>query len=395
MSDPASPFKIALVASRREDHDLVAALLSQYSRSRFELDVYPDVASARQALAARRHDAYLIDGGLLQPGTERPSDTRVAAERRDQTDGRYDEDLFGCAVGTGRPVIVLADEDEAVADEGYVAAGAWDCLVKFTLTPPLLARSLRRGIEHRRQRTLEHHRREVQKMEALARLAGGMAHDFNNLLTAMLGYAEMLRESLDPGDARREDVLEIQRAGERASALTRQLLTFGRRATGQSAPIDLNVTLRRMEQPLASLLGEGVSLSIDCGPSVRDVRLESGRFELLLTNLATNARDAMPKGGRVLIETRNVDLDPSHAAAHPGARPGPHVLLLVADEGSGMSTEVRSHLFEPFYTTKGKGKGTGLGLAMVFGIVQQARGHIEVESEIGTGTTIRIYLPAA
>jgi len=268
--------------------------------------------------------------------------------------------------------------------------------VRFTLTPPVLARALRRGIEHARQRTVEHHRRDAHKMEALARLAGGVAHDFNNLLTAMMGYAEMLRESLDPHDPRREDVLEIQRAGERASALTQQLLTFGRRSTTLAAPLDLNAALDRLENRLASLAGGGVRLSIDRGPDVGGVRLDAARLETLLVALVSNARDAMPQGGQVRIETRLVDLDASRVEAHSESAPaGPHVRLVVADEGCGMTAEVRSHLFEPFFTTRNKGKGCGLGLPVVYGIVRQARGHIEVETEVGTGTTVRIYWPAA
>jgi signal transduction histidine kinase len=371
MVDHGNSFTVALFAARQEDHDLVAALLSQYQRSRFDVEVLSTAEAAHAALGARRHDAYLADAGLLS----------------------LDPTLLQAAVATGRPLVVLVDEDASSNDEDYVASGAWDCLVRFTLTPPVLARTLRRGIEHARQRTLDRQRREAHKMEALARLAGSMAHDFNNLLTAMMGYAEMLRESLDQGDARRDDVREIQRAGERAAALTRQLLMFGRRSQALAPPLDLNAALDRLEVKLRSTAGSGIALSISRGAGVGTVRLDASRLETLLDALISNARDAMPNGGRIDVETGVVDLDACHAATHPGASPGPHVLLAVADDGEGMSGEVRSHLFEPFFTTKGKGKGTGLGLPIVYGIVHQARGHLDVESEPGKGTKIRIYWP--
>jgi signal transduction histidine kinase len=396
MLDQGSPLTVALFAAVQEDHDLVAALLSQYQRSRFEIEVFGSAKAARAAVAQRRHDAYVADAALLE---EDAGGIAAGASNHPQGSPRADpaRSLFSMAVATGRPLIVLADEDLAANDEDYVAAGAWDCLVKFTLTPPVLARTLRRGIEHGRQRTVEHQRRDAHKMEALARLAGGVAHDFNNLLTAMMGYAEMLRESLDPQDPRREDVMEIQRAGERASALTTQLLTFGRRSSVQPAPLDLNAALDRLESRLASVAGKGIEVTIDRGPDVGRVRLDPARLETLLAALVSNSRDAMPQGGVVRIETRLVDLGVSHAPAHSDsdASAGPHVRLTVADEGSGMTAEARSHLFEPFFTTKGKGRGRGLGLPLVYGIVRQARGHIEIDSEPVTGTRVSIYWPAA
>jgi signal transduction histidine kinase len=373
MLDPGKPFTVALFAAAQEDHDLVAALLSQYQRSRFEVEVFRTADAARAALAERRHDVCLADAGLLST----------------------DPTLFLAVAAAGRPLVVLADDDRPSHEEECLAAGACDCLVKFTLTPPVLARTLRRCIEHARLRALEGRQREAHKMEALARLAGGMAHDFNNLLTAMLGYAEMLRESLDPGDLRREDVMEIQRAGERASALTRQLLAFGRPSRVMAPSLDLNAALDRLESRLASTAGAGIAMSITRGSSLPPVRVDPARLETVLEALVRNARDAMPHGGRIRIESRALDLDDCHAAAHPGASPGPHVLLSVADEGTGMDAEVRSHLFEPFFTTKGKGKGTGLGLPVVYGIVHQAHGHIEVDSEVAKGTCVRIYWPAA
>jgi signal transduction histidine kinase len=386
------PFTIALLAERQEDHDLVAALLSQFPRSRFEIDVFSTEAAAREAVAASRHDAYLVDARMLGAFPARrdacPAEPGGAA---DEAAGR--SSLFSAVLATGRPLVVLADEDEAASDEEAVAAGAWDWLPKFTLRPPQLARSLRRGIEHARQHAIEQRCGEARKMDALSRLAGGMAHDFNNLLTAMLGYAEMLRESFEDDDARRLDVLEIQRAGERATALTRQLLAFAGRKGGSVAPLDLNAAIDRLRPSVAAAAGESVRLSVDPETNLAGVRIEEARLETVLAAIASNARDAMADGGVLRIETRNVHLDAPRLAAHPDAAPGPHVLLLVADEGTGLTAEARAHLFEPFFTTKGKGKGTGLGLAVVYGIVRQARGHIEVDSA-GAGTTVRIYFPA-
>jgi PAS domain S-box-containing protein len=240
---------------------------------------------------------------------------------------------------------------------------------------------------------LEHQLRQAQKMEAVGRLAGGIAHDFNNILTAITGYADLLLEDLAPSDPRRQDAVEIRNAADRAAGLTRQLLAFSRQQVLQARVLDLNALVSELEKMLTRLLGEDVSLVVRLDPALGRVRGDPSQLEQVVMNLAVNARDAMPAGGQLAIETANVDLDEGFAREHYPARPGRYVLLAVSDTGTGMTAEVQAHLFEPFFTTKEKGKGTGLGLATVYGIVKQSGGFIWVYTEVGRGTTFKIYLP--
>ena len=243
------------------------------------------------------------------------------------------------------------------------------------------------------RRSLENQVIQAQKMEAVGRLAGGVAHDFNNILTAIGGYSDLLLADLPPDDPHRQDVDEIHRAADRAAALIQQLLAFSRRQVMQPRVINLNALVANVENLLRRLIGEDVLLATALASDVGCVRADPGQMEQVIMNLAVNARDAMPGGGRLTIETRNVDLDAAHAAEHRTVVPGPHVVLAVSDTGSGMSAETQAHMFEPFFTTKEVGKGTGLGLATVYGIVKQSGGSIWVYSELGHGTTIKVYLP--
>jgi PAS domain S-box-containing protein len=234
-----------------------------------------------------------------------------------------------------------------------------------------------------------------QRMEGIGRLAGGIAHDFNNLLTAILGHAEMARTDVADGDPAQSNIAEITRAAQRAADLTRQLLAFARRQIIEPKIVDLNSLVLNVDKMLRRLLGEDVDLVTVPDPALWRVRIDPGQFEQVLVNLAVNARDAMPDGGRLLIETSNIFLDADFARNHATVQPGPHVLLSVSDSGTGMDQEVLAHIFEPFFTTKEVGKGTGLGLATCYGIVKQNRGSIWVYSERGIGTTFKIYLPRA
>ena len=234
-----------------------------------------------------------------------------------------------------------------------------------------------------------------QRMEGIGRLAGGIAHDFNNLLTAILGHAEMARTDAAPGDPALGNIAEITRAAQRAADLTRQLLAFARRQIIEPRIVDLNQLVLNVDRMLRRLLGEDVELVTVPQPGLWRVRIDPGQFEQVLVNLAVNARDAMPEGGRLVIETSNVVLDAEFARSHTTVQPGPHVLLAVSDTGVGMDPDVQAHIFEPFFTTKEVGKGTGLGLATCYGIVKQNRGSIWVHSEKGHGTTFRIYMPCA
>ena len=242
-------------------------------------------------------------------------------------------------------------------------------------------------------RGLEAQLRQAQKMEGIGRLAGGIAHDFNNLLTAIIGNAGFLREALGPSSALCSDVDEVLKAAERATSLTRQLLAFSRRQMIAPVAINLNDLILDMDKMLRRLVGEDIELVTIPGEELWAVRVDPGQIEQVLVNLVVNARDAMPQGGVLTIETANVVLDEAYVRRHHDAQVGEHVMLAVSDSGTGMSEEVQAHLFEPFFTTKEVGKGTGLGLATVYGIVKQHGGNIWVYSELGKGTSIKVYLP--
>jgi signal transduction histidine kinase len=240
---------------------------------------------------------------------------------------------------------------------------------------------------------LEEQLRQTTKMEAVGRLAGGIAHDFNNLLTAIQGYGELALARLAPDDPQRRDIEEIQRAAERAAALTRQLLAFGRCRLLQPRAVDVNAVVRDVESMLRRLIGEDVELVTDLDPALGPVRADPGHIEQVLVNLAVNARDAMPDGGRLEITTRTVPRAPRNVAPELEPETGLYALVTVTDTGRGMTPDVQERVFEPFFTTKEPGEGTGLGLATVYGIVRQSEGQVVVESAPGRGSTFRIWLP--
>ena len=243
------------------------------------------------------------------------------------------------------------------------------------------------------RKSLEGQFRQAQKMEAVGQLAGGVAHDFNNLLTAISGYGEMLMDDLAPQDPRRQDVDAILAAANRAAALTHQLLAFSRKQVLQPRILNLNEVVANSERLLRRLIGEDVSLTTVLQPDLGAIAADPAQLEQVIVNLAVNARDAMPRGGRLTIETRDADLDAGEASEHPPMAPGRYVRLIVSDTGHGMDEATKMRLFEPFFTTKGPGKGTGLGLSTVYGIVKQSGGFIWVHSEFGAGTVFTIYLP--
>jgi signal transduction histidine kinase len=287
------------------------------------------------------------------------------------------------------PILIVSgtiQEEEAVES---LREGADDFITKG----PAIERSLREAAERKARGAAEDRLRQAEKMEAVGQLAGGVAHDFNNLLGVILGYGELLVKD-PPGEAvRRERVDQILRAAQRGATLTRPLLTFSRQQPAEARPIDLNAVVVGLEPMLTRLIGEHVEVSTELAERILLVRADPVQIEQVLLNLGVNARDAMKGGGRLIIETSNVDLDDAHVQLHPGATRGPHVLLTVSDTGHGMDSETLSHIFDSFFTTKEAGRGTGLGLSTVYGIVRKSGGHVGAYSEPGRGTTFKIYLP--
>jgi len=251
------------------------------------------------------------------------------------------------------------------------------------------------GLDITGRHTLEEQFQQAQKMEAIGRLAGGVAHDFNNLLTVILGYCELLLADCKPGDPHQADIAEIQKAGERAGGLTRQLLAFSRKQIIEPTVLDLNEVVGNLRPMLGRLIGEDVNVPANLRSELAPITADRGQVEQIVMNLAVNARDAMPNGGTLTIETANVELDEHYARMHRGVKPGPYVALTVTDTGTGMTPEVQARLFEPFFTTKEPGKGTGLGMATVYGIVTRCGGSIGVYSEVGRGTSFNLYFPRA
>jgi two-component system cell cycle sensor histidine kinase/response regulator CckA len=290
------------------------------------------------------------------------------------------------------PFIILSgtvSEEEAVES---MRLGAADFIAKGRLARlgPAIARSLRERAERRALKAAEDRLRQAQKIDAIGQLAGGVAHDFNNLLGVVMGYGEMILKALPPGDRQRSRAEQILVAASRGAALTRQLLAFSRQQPMEARVLELASAVSNVEKMLARLIGENIEIITVSDRRGGRVMADPTQIEQVVMNLAINARDAMPAGGCLTIETANVELD---AASHPDAQPGPYVSLVVSDNGTGISAETLAHIYEPFFTTKESGQGTGLGLATVYGIVRQSGGHLTVDSEVGQGTSFKVYLP--
>jgi PAS domain S-box-containing protein len=295
------------------------------------------------------------------------------------------------ALGAQNPEAPIHFETVLVSADGSRRHLACDSTILWRAPGEIAARAII-GRDITEFKALEQEFRQSQKLAAIGRLAGGVAHDFNNLLTVILGYASSLTDKLKPADPAYLGLLEIRKAAEKGANLSRSLLTFSRRQVLRPRTININALVAETEPMLAALMGAGIEILTDLDPEAGFARLDAGYFHQVMLNLAINARDAMPGGGKLTIVTTHIQIASAqpHAAAIP---PGSYVQLTVADNGMGMTEEVREHLFEPFFTTKEMGKGTGLGLATVYGIVTQTGGHILVDTELGLGTTFRIYLP--
>jgi two-component system cell cycle sensor histidine kinase/response regulator CckA len=296
-------------------------------------------------------------------------------------------------------VSAVVSEETAVA---AMKAGAHDYIMKRNLArlAPAIERELReaqtrvaRKAAETALRQSEEQLRQVQKIEAIGRLAAGVAHDFNNILTVITGHSELLSRQLDADDPRRKNAEQIEKAAYRAAGLTRQLLIFSRKQVIEPRVLNLNTVILNIKKMLRRLIGEDIEFCTLLDPAAGHIKADPGQIEQVIMNLAVNARDAMPNGGKLTITTANTTQDKNHLKNFPDMGAGDYVMLAIADTGTGMSEEVKAHLFEPFFTTKPSGKGTGLGLATCFGIVKQNTGHINVHSELGSGTTFKIYFP--
>ncbi len=299
--------------------------------------------------------------------------------------------------GIDLPLIVVSGKAKDSDILAVLKAGAADHMARGNLMRlnAAVERELRSAKMRRDRNALEEQFRQVQKMEAVGRLAGGVAHDFNNLLTVITGYSDLLLSGFDLADHQRSALEQIRRSAERGGALTNQLLSFSRKQPLETRTVRINQLVMNTEKMLRRLIGEDIELVVIPAAGTDTVEADPGRLEQVIMNLAVNARDAMPGGGKLTIETAAVTLSENFSARQIGLEPGRYVLLKISDTGVGMDEETQSHLFEPFFTTKKVGRGTGLGLATAYGIIRQSRGAIRFDSEAGKGTTAAVYLPLA
>jgi PAS domain S-box-containing protein len=386
-----SSIRHALALHAEEQHRRQAEAAVRASEERF------------RALVENSSDALLLLDAEGRVTYLTPSSERHLGWKREQMIGRSifdfvhpdDRDLVG-----QRMADALECPLEPITEEIRLqrADGDWRIMEGVgvnRLSDPSVGAIVVNARDVTERRKLEDELRQSQKMEAVGQLAGGVAHDFNNLLTAILGYCSLMLDEISQEDPLRQDLMEIQAAGERAAALTRQLLAFSRRQMLQPQVVDVNTLFRQLEKMLRRLISEDVELVTSLSGDLQPVRVDPAAIEQILVNLAVNARDAMPMGGQLTIETANVEIDDAYCLTHAGMHAGHYVVLAISDTGRGMDAATRARVFEPFFTTKKQGRGSGLGLATVYGIVRQSGGCIWVYSEPGHGTVFKVYLPAA
>ncbi|HXE80611.1 MAG TPA: response regulator [Vicinamibacterales bacterium] len=371
--------RILVVDDDPQAESLIAMALAEAPFERI-IESVGTKAAGLARISADEHDVYLIDQKL-------PDGTGL--------------DLIHQAkmAGASRPFILMTGYGSHALDEEASRSGAADYVEK-NMVATQLERAIRYALRNWQAARLLHDReeqlRQAQKMEAIGRLAGGVAHDFNNLLTAIIGYTDLISERTDLDEQTVRDVAEIRKAADRAAALTRQLLAFSRKQFLAPTILDLNATASELLEMLPRVIGDHIQTTVKLGPSLQQVKADASQMQQVLMNLVLNARDAMPDGGTLTIETADVVLDDERIAAENlNLKPGQYVMLAVTDTGVGMDSATRERAFEPFFTTKPKGKGTGFGLATVYGIVDQSGGGIALQSAPGRGTSVRIYLPAA
>jgi two-component system, cell cycle sensor histidine kinase and response regulator CckA len=370
--------EVLLVDDDEEDFQLTRDLLLSVDGARYHVHWAADSHSAREAARASSFDVCLVDYRLG------PDDGMELV--RELVAGDFD-----------MPVILLTGFSDRAVDVEATDAGAADYLVKGEVSSDLLERTIRYAVrshaDMRALRDTQESYRQAQRMEAVGRLAGGVAHDFNNLMSAVVGFSDLVLAQLDPLHPVRRYVEDIRRAGERATALTTQLLAFSRKQVLQPRVLDVNGVVRDIQTLLRRLIGADIDLVGSLEPGLRSVEADPGQLEQVIMNLVVNARDAMPTGGTLTIATANTTFTGDESDGAPHLPAGGYVTLTVTDTGHGMDAATVGQIFEPFFTTKEEGKGTGLGLATVFGIVRQSGGDITVDSEVGRGTSFRIYLP--
>jgi len=374
ISHASIPLNILIVEDSQDDADLLVAELRRagYAPKWKRVETEPDFL----AELAKKPDIILSDYSMPEFSGSRAMDLLSES-------------------GLGIPFILISGtvgEDSAVE---AMKMGVADYLLKDRLAR--LGQSVKRALleaqERAERKKLEAQFIEAQKMEVVGHLAGGVAHDFNNILGVIIGYSDLAMQEIGPESQLYKHIEEIQHAADRAVGLTRQLLLFSRKQTVQPVVLDLNETIGGMNKMLRRMVDEHIEFQIVPGKQIGRIKADSGYIGQVLMNLTVNARDAMPNGGKLTIETANVTLDENYARTHQAARPGNYVALFVKDTGVGMNDEVKARLFEAFFTTKPKGKGTGLGLTTCQTILKQCGGHIEVESASGRGTTFKIYFP--
>ncbi len=372
------PLRVLLVEDDEEDYLLTKKLLRANGPRAMDVKWVRTADAALEELRQPHHDVCLVDYRL-------GADSGLTLIEKAVTDG-----FLG-------PMIVLTGRGDHDVDVTAMKVGAADYLVKDQTTPQLLERVIRHSVERKEAamalRHSEEQLRQWQKMEAIGSLAGGVAHEINGLLSVILCYSELLVADCKSDDPIRADLEEVHAAGVRAADLTRQLLAFSRRQLLEPEVVDLNDVIAGMEGMLHRLIGVDIELTSIAAPGLGRILVDYRQMEQVIMNLAVNARDAMPEGGRLTVETADVVLDARDAAKLSGVEPGPYVMLSVTDTGTGMDALTQSRMFDPFFTTKGVGKGTGLGLSTVFGIVKQSGGGIAAQSEPGQGTTFRTYFP--